>query len=134
MEQQHPILLFDGVCNFCDNYVQFLIKRDKKGIFRFAPIQSKTGQALLKKHDFPTDKISTVVLIEEGKLFTKSTVGLRIFKKLGGLWILFYPLIIIPSAIRDVVYDYIAKNRYKWFGEKDSCMMPSPEVRSRFLE
>ncbi len=131
---EHPILLFDGVCNFCDNYVQFLIKHDKKGTYRFAPIQSPIGQRLLQQNNFPTDKISTVVLLEGGKLYTKSTVGLRIFKELGGLWSLLYPFILIPKPIRDIVYDFLAKNRYKWFGEKEACMIPPPEVRSRFLE
>lgn len=133
LSETNPILLFDGVCNMCDGFVQFIMKRDKPGKFRFAPLQSEAGQQLLQHFDLSPDKIDSVVLIDNGKSYIKSTAALRAGKKLGGLWSLPYVLVIIPTFIRNTVYDFIARNRYKWFGEKDACMIPSPEVRSRFL-
>ena len=133
LSETHPILLFDGVCNMCDGFVQFIMKRDKPGKFRFAPLQSEAGQQLLQHFDLTSDKIDSVVLIDNGKSYIKSTAALRAGKKLGGLWGLPYILIIVPASIRNAGYDFIARNRYKWFGEKDACMIPTPEVRSRFL-
>ncbi len=130
---QHPILLFDGVCNLCDGFVQFIMKRDKKAAFRFAPLQSEAGSLLLEHFDLKSGEVDSVVLIENGVANIRSTAALRAGKRLGGLWILPYAFMVIPPFIRDAVYKFIANNRYKWFGKKDSCMIPSPEVRSRFL-
>ena len=127
------IILFDGDCNFCDSSVQFIIKRDPAAHFLFTSLQSEKGLELTKKYAIPED-VDSLVLIENGKAFTKSSAALRIAKKLDGLWHLLFLFILVPRKIRDGVYDYVAKNRYKWFGKKeDACMLPSPEQRKRFI-
>lgn len=126
------LILFDGDCNFCDRSVQFIIARDPKGHFKFASLQSNISKNRLRNFDIPKD-LDTMVLIEDNKCYIKSTAALRICKQLKGLWKLFYIFVIIPRPIRDVFYEFIAKNRYKWFGRKKSCELPSPEVRKRFL-
>ena len=127
------IILFDGDCNFCDANVQFIIKRDPYAHFHFTSLQSDKGQELIKKHAIPAD-VDSLVLIENNKAYTRSTAALHIAKKLDGLWHLLFLFILIPSPIRDGVYNYIAKNRYSWFGKKESsCALPSPEMRKRFL-
>jgi predicted DCC family thiol-disulfide oxidoreductase YuxK len=131
MPNQPAIILFDGVCNFCNSSVNFVIKRDKKAYFKFAPLQSELAEKLLGK---PISEMpDSVVLIENNKVHYKSTAALMIAKKLDGLWPIFYLLIIIPRPIRDWVYNLIAKNRYKIFGKKDSCMIPDPAIKARFL-
>ena len=124
------IVLFDGICNFCDASVQFIMKRDG-GAFRFASLQSDIGQELVAR--FGLQEVDSVVLIEDEKAYTKSTAALRIAKKLGRLWPACYIAVIIPKPLRDKVYDWIAKNRYRWFGKKDVCMLPSEKDRARFL-
>ena len=127
------IILFDGDCNFCDTSVQFIIKRDPAAHFNFTSLQSEVGQELVKQHTIPSD-VDSLVLIENGKAFTKSSAALHIAKKLDGLWHLFFLFILVPRPIRDSVYDFVARNRYKWFGKKeDACALPSPEIRKRFL-
>lgn len=126
------IVLFDGECNLCDRTVQFIIKRDKKEIFRFASIQSRIGQSLLNKLEVPND-INSFILIDENKSYTKSTAALRVCKELRGVWKLLYIFIFIPRPLRDMLYTLIAKNRYKWFGKKDNCILPTPEMKNRFL-
>jgi len=133
LSNQHPIILFDGVCNLCDGFVQFVMKRDKKGAFRFASLQSDTGRALLRHFDLDETALDTVVLIENGQFYTKSTAPLKTAKRISGVWVLSYVFIVLPKPIRDWCYDFIARNRYRLFGEKESCMMPTSEVRSRFL-
>lgn len=127
------IVLFDGVCNFCDSSVQFIIKRDPDGKFKFMPLQSEKGRQLLAANGYSTTVFDSMILSENGKLYRKSTAALRIAKELSGAWPLLYAFILVPPFIRNVVYDFIAKRRYKWFGEKDACMIPSPEIRSRFI-
>ncbi|MGP1908592.1 thiol-disulfide oxidoreductase DCC family protein [Metabacillus sp. JX24] len=127
------ILLFDGVCNFCDGTVQFVLKHDKKEAFSFASLQSEAGQSLLRKHGLPLEDYDSFVYLDEGKVHTKSTAALRVLKELGGIYKAMYLLIAVPKPIRDAVYMMIAKNRYKWFGKKDACTLPSKEVRKRFL-
>lgn len=127
------ILLFDGVCNFCDGTVQFVLKHDKKEAFSFASLQSEAGQSLLRKHGLPLEDYDSFVYLDEGKVHTKSTAALRVLKELGGIYRALYLLIAVPKPIRDAVYMMIAKNRYKWFGKKDACTLPSKEVRKRFL-
>jgi predicted DCC family thiol-disulfide oxidoreductase YuxK len=129
-----PILLFDGVCNLCNGFVQFLIKRDPEGIFRFASLQSEAGKELLEQFGIPQDEINTVVMVDEGKAYTHSDVALRVAKKLGGAWPLLGVFAVIPKPLRDAVYNWIARNRYAWFGKRESCMIPTPELRERFLE
>jgi len=125
------IILFDGVCNFCDSSVNFIIEHDKKDYFRFTPLQSEIGQELVKK--FSLSAIDSVILVENDKAYAHSTAALKIAKRLGGIWSLLYAFIIIPKPIRDFFYKLFAKNRYKFFGKKDECMIPSPEVRAKFL-
>jgi predicted DCC family thiol-disulfide oxidoreductase YuxK len=129
----HSIILFDGVCNLCNGAVNFVIKRDTGNVFKFTPLQEKQGVLLLKTHAVDTQKLDSIVLIENGNVYIKSSAALRIAKKLSGLWPLFFVLLIIPSFIRDGVYDFIAKNRYKWFGKKEQCMIPTPGFREKFL-
>ncbi|MBT2681203.1 thiol-disulfide oxidoreductase DCC family protein [Bacillus sp. ISL-35] len=128
----NPVILFDGVCNFCDASVQFILERDDKEMFRFASLQSDAGQELLKEYTVPDD-VDSMILIEDGKVYYKSAAALRISRHLKGPWKLLYGLIIVPAPLRNIVYDLIAKNRFKWFGQKDSCMLPPPNVRRRFL-
>jgi predicted DCC family thiol-disulfide oxidoreductase YuxK len=127
------IILFDGVCNFCDSSVQFIIKRDPKGYYKFAPLQGETGRMLLMEFDL-TENLESIVYIEDHQFYKKSNAAINICKNLKGAWRLFVLLRILPTPIRDYFYDIIAKNRYKWFGKKDSCIIPSPEIRSRFLD
>ncbi|MCB0608931.1 MAG: thiol-disulfide oxidoreductase DCC family protein [Lewinellaceae bacterium] len=133
-DQDHPILLFDGVCNLCNGFVQFVIKRDKKAVFRFAALQSDLGKELSATAGLPAHSMDTVVLYENNRFYTHSDVGLRVARRLNGLWPLAYALVIIPKFIRDGIYNWVAKNRYRWFGKRESCMVPTPELRSRFLD
>ena len=129
----NPTILFDGLCNLCQGSVQFILKRDKAERFRFASLQSEAAKRLLQ--DFPEAPrdIGTILLLENGRLYSRSTAALRIAKGLSGLWPLFYGFIILPRWLRDPVYNFIARNRYRWFGKRDSCMIPTPELRDRFL-
>ena len=126
-----PIIFFDGVCNFCNFWVNFILKRDKKRYFRFAPLQGETAAKMLA--GISKDKYDSVILFENEKQYTGSTAVLRISRKLDGGWKLIYALIIIPGIIRDPLYKLIANNRYKLFGKKDACMVPSADVKDRFL-
>lgn len=127
------VILFDGVCNFCNSSVQFIIKRDPRGIYQFTSLQSEVGQKLLKDHEVPVE-LDSFIYIEDEKIYFKSTAALKVFRNLKGLWKLLYIFIIVPRPLRDVVYGVIARNRYKWFGKRDACMIPSPEQRKRFLD
>jgi len=133
MEDNKSLLLFDGVCNLCNSSVQFILLRDKKDRFRFASLQSDYGQNLLREHNLPTESFNSLVLVENDKVYKKSTAALRIARKLKGLWPLLFAFIIIPPFIRNFVYDIIAKNRYRWFGKKEECMLPRPEWKQKFL-
>jgi predicted DCC family thiol-disulfide oxidoreductase YuxK len=133
MIQENPIILFDGVCNLCNSSVQFVLKHDKQKLFRFASLQSEAGQALLKKYHLPETNFNSFVLIKNGKPFLKSTAALMVAKELAGIIKTLYIFIIVPAFIRNAVYNIIAKNRYKWFGKQESCMMPTPDLQSRFL-
>ncbi len=128
-----PILLFDGVCNLCNGLVQFIIKRDPKGHFRFSALQSEAGQSLLMEAGLDPAALNTVVMFDSGQFYTHSNVPLQIAWHLGGLWRVFYVFKLMPKWIRDRIYDWIARNRYKWFGQKESCMIPTPELKQRFL-
>ena len=129
----HPVLLFDGVCNFCNDTVNAIIKLDKKAVFKFAPLQSDIGQHLLQSFEYSGKDLDTVVFICNGRLHTKSDAVLQAFKYLGGTWHLLRIFAIVPRPVRNAVYNFIAKNRYRWFGKKDACMMPTPDVKARFL-
>jgi predicted DCC family thiol-disulfide oxidoreductase YuxK len=127
------IVLFDGVCNLCNAAVQFIIDRDSEGKFVFTSLQSPTGIALLEKFGLSTTDFDTFVLIENNSVFTKSTAALKVARQLDGLWKLTYIFIVVPAFIRDAVYGFIAKNRYRWFGKEDNCRIPTPELKQRFL-
>lgn len=127
------ILLFDGVCNFCNGSVNFIIERDKTGYFKFAPLQSEIGQKLLDEHKIDKENTDSVILIEDEKAYTHSTAALRVARKLDGFWKYFYAFVIVPSPVRDFFYKLFAKYRYKLFGKQDACMLPTAEIRARFL-
>lgn len=129
-----PVILFDGVCNLCNQSVQFIIKRDSAGVFKFASLQGETGQLLLKEHGFPADDLNSFVLVENGLIYTKSTAALRVCGQLPGLWKILAVLRIVPAFLRDGVYEFVARNRYKWFGKTESCMLPRREWKQRFLD
>lgn len=131
---EEKIILFDGICNLCSGMVNFTIKRDPQAKFKFASLQSDAGQALLKKFELPLDDFNSFVYIVGNKYFRKSSAGLRVFKELNGLWRCLFIFIIVPPFIRDLVYNLISKNRYRMFGKKETCMMPTPDVMKRFLE
>lgn len=128
-----PIILFDGVCNFCNSAVNFVIKRNAKANILFAPMQSEAGQKILKQYELPADDMQSFVFIDNGKAYQRSTAALKVCRYLRGLWPLCYGLIIVPRVIRDSAYNWVAKNRYKWFGVRQECMIPSPELKQRFL-
>lgn len=132
-DSNKSIILFDGVCNLCNNSIIFIIKRDPKDTFRFAPLQEGKGAELIAKHNIDTSRTDSIILIENGKVYVKSTAALRVARKLKGAWPLLYGFIIIPTFIRNWVYDFIARNRYKWYGKKESCMIPTPELKAKFL-
>jgi predicted DCC family thiol-disulfide oxidoreductase YuxK len=134
INQNKSIILFDGVCNLCNASVIFIIKRDKKDIFRFATLQSDFGQKVCKRFSIDTVKEESVLLYQNDRLFTHSTASLKISKKLSGLWPIFYVLIIIPIFIRDFAYNLIARNRYKWFGKREKCMIPTTELKHKFID
>jgi predicted DCC family thiol-disulfide oxidoreductase YuxK len=138
------VVLFDGVCNFCDASVNFVIEHDTAGYFKFAPLQSDAGKQLAEEHGLSSEVIDTepvddlipidsVILIEDGRAYTHSTAALRIARHLGAPWSWLYVLIIVPAPVRDFFYRLFAKYRYRVFGRKDKCMLPSPEIRARFL-
>jgi predicted DCC family thiol-disulfide oxidoreductase YuxK len=127
------IILFDGVCNLCNSLVQFIIKRDPNKRFHFASMQSAIGEELMLNSYGEVD-MDSFVYIEGDRSYRKSSAALRVCKHLNGAWKLFYIFLIIPTPLRDYFYDLIAKNRYKWFGKKESCMMPTTELKDRFLK
>ena len=128
-----PVILFDGVCNFCNGAVNFVIKRDKKVKLKFSTLQSDSAAQLLGKFNLSAIDLNSFVLVENNKAYTRSTAALKVFRYLDGLWPLMYGFIIVPEFLRDAVYKLIAKNRYRWFGIRKECMIPTPETRSRFL-
>ncbi|TAI48894.1 thiol-disulfide oxidoreductase DCC family protein [Flagellimonas allohymeniacidonis] len=134
MEKDKKVILFDGVCNLCNGAIQFIIKRDKKDVFRYAALQSEIGKELIQERSIDTTKVDSIILIEPGvAYFTKSDAALRIAQDFGGLWKGLALFTWIPKVFRDAIYDLIARNRYKWFGRKDACMIPTPELQAKFL-
>ena len=128
------IILFDGVCNLCNGFVRFIIKRDPKGKFKFGSLQGKPAKELLENENRASDRMDSVVFISNGLIRQKSTAVLHILREMGGLWKLLYALIIVPKFIRDEVYDFVAANRYKLFGKREECMIPTAELQDRFLD
>ena len=127
------IVLYDGVCGMCNRLVQMIVRRDRRGRFRFAALQGETGQALLRRHGLPTDDFDTAVLVEGGRAYLRSRAILRIVGGLGGVGRLAAPFALLPAPLLDFFYDRVANNRYRVFGRSDACMLPPPEMRARFL-
>ncbi len=132
--RSNPVILFDGVCNFCNSSVNFIIDRDKNMIFRFASLQSEAGQQLLMEAGAGMEEFDSVVLVYEGRIHIKSSAAIKIASMLPFPWPIVSVFRIIPARLRDFVYDYIARNRYKWFGKRDACRIPDAETRARFIE
>jgi predicted DCC family thiol-disulfide oxidoreductase YuxK len=129
----HPVLLFDGVCNLCNASVQWVLLRDHKALFRFAALQSREGQALLQAHGLAGTALDSVVLCTPEKAYTHSDAALEVLRRLGGGWQLLAVLRFLPAGLRNRVYRWVARNRYRWFGKRESCLLPRPEWKSRFL-
>ncbi len=133
LPDDHPIVLFDGVCNFCEASIQFIIKRDTDAVFRFASLQGEQGRAIALKHGVDPDIVITLMLLEEGTLYNKSCASLRIARHLRFPWNLARVFLILPKWMRDPFYMLVSKNRYRIAGKKEECMVPGPELRERFL-
>ena len=131
--QKESIVLFDGVCNFCNGSVNFIIKHDSRERFKFAALQSEIGQKLLCQHGLNENDLDSVVLVEDGQIFTRTTAALKTAGHLDGLWSWAAVFLVVPRPVRDVFYRLFAKNRYRLFGRTEACMMPTPELRHRFL-
>lgn len=130
---KHQVILFDGVCNFCNFWIDFVIKGDKKDLFRFAALQSETGEKYLKQFGLSNTDFDTFILIDQEEYFTKSTAALKITKELKSWLKFFYPLIFLPQFLRDFIYDLVAKSRYKIFGKRDVCRIPTEEEKKKFI-
>ncbi len=133
MSRQKSVILFDGVCNLCNTSVDFVLKRDKKNQFLVGALQGDEGKKLLSNFDANPEYLDSLVLIEGEQIYFRSTAALRIAKSLPGLWPLLYGLIVLPPFMRDGIYDWIGKNRYRWFGKKETCRLPTPEEKAKFL-
>lgn len=129
----NPVILFDGVCNLCNQSVQFVIRHDPGSKFRFAALQSDFGQKVLREHQMENQELVSVVLLTGDRVYERSRAALEIARRLNGLWPLFYGFVIVPPFLRDLVYDWIARNRYRWFGRRDECMIPTPDLKARFI-
>lgn len=129
----HKIILFDGVCNLCNSSIQKVIENDEKNIFKFASLQSDFGQEFLKKNSFNQDEFNSMILIDGEKFYTQSDAALRIGKELKGIYKISKYLLCTPKFIRNTVYNFISKNRYNWFGKKESCWLPTPELKQKFI-
>ena len=127
------ILLFDGVCNLCNASVQWILKRDPNGQFRFAALQSEVGQQFLRKHGLAAKDFDTAVVVVGEQIFLRSDAALEIVRRLGGFWRILYVFKIIPRPLRNAIYNLVARNRYRWFGHREECMLPRPEWKERFL-
>lgn len=134
IDSNRPVVLFDGVCNLCNFFVNFIIDHDRKNHFLFGSLQSKEAKHILLKHSHDSDQLKTVVFVDAGVMYMRSTAALRVLKKLGLPWSIFFVFIVVPKSFRDWIYDWISRNRYSWFGKRDTCRMPTPELRQRFLD
>jgi predicted DCC family thiol-disulfide oxidoreductase YuxK len=130
----HITVLFDGICNLCNGTVQFVIKRDRAAIFRFASLQSDYAQRLLRQVNLPANQLYSVIVFEDGVAYQKSDAALRIARHLSGFWRWLYIFRFVPKFIRDGLYNFIATNRYRFFGKQDHCMIPTPELKARFVD
>lgn len=135
LPKEKNLILFDGVCNLCNSSVLYVIKRDKKNKFMFTPLQGETGKQIIKKFNIDTSHIDSIILYNPEKgVYYKSTAALKVASQLGFPTKLMAIFLIVPNFIRNWVYDFIAKNRYKWYGKQDACMIPTPELKSKFLD
>lgn len=135
LPENKKIILFDGVCNLCNNAVNFVIKHDKKDVFRFASLQSELGKKLVAERGLDPNDLDSIVLIEPGvAYYRKSTAALEISRDLSGGYSLLKHFLFIPEGLRDSIYNYVANHRYKWYGKKESCMIPTPELKAKFLD
>lgn len=130
----NPIIFFDGYCNLCSSSVQFIIQRDPHQQFRFASLQSNFAKKILPQFNISITHSNTVILLHNGNIYTRSTAALKIAKKLTGAWSYMYAFIIVPTFIRDFFYNFIAKNRYSWFGKKEACWIPTTALKALFIE
>ncbi len=134
MSDNQPVLLFDGECNLCNGLVQFIITHDKKKLFYFATLQSEIGKNALSNATKSNTKVpESLILLYKGRFFVKSSAAIHTAKLLGGFWQLFFAAILVPAFLRDGVYNFISRNRYKWFGKQNECIIPTPELKERFL-
>jgi len=133
MSQSKSIVFFDGICNLCNASIDFIIKRDHHNKFLVGALQDSVSKEILSKHQVKADYLDSLVLFDNGKIFYKSTAALKIARNLSGAWPIFYPLIFLPKSLRDPAYDFIGKNRYRWFGKKSTCRIPTPEEKAKFL-
>lgn len=133
-EIKQPVILFDGVCNLCNGAVQYVIKHDAEKQFLFASLQSQFGQQVLEEYHLSNTTFNSFILLRNGKIYQKSTAAILVAKQLQGAINWLYLCRVIPAFMRDGVYNIIAKNRYKWFGKQDACWLPTPELKSRFLD
>lgn len=133
IQQQHKIILFDGVCNLCNTSINFVIRKDKKDCFRFAALQSDIGKEYTTKFNINSTETDSIILIDQEKVYVKSTAALQISKSLSGAYPLLFGFIIVPNFIRNWVYDFVARNRYNWYGKREVCMIPTPELKAKFL-
>lgn len=129
-----PVVFFDGVCNLCNSTVQFIIRHDRNRIFLFCSLQSKKTEEIFNKLNFNFSKPETIILLDRNKLYSGSTAILKILRKMNCPYQIFFILIIIPKPFREIVYRYIAKRRYKWFGKRENCMLPDDELKNRFID
>ena len=135
MKPDKQIILFDGICNLCNRFVQWVIKRDKTDTFRFAPIQGEIGMQLMKERKLDPEKMDSIILIHpDNSHYIKSTAALKVGISFGGIYRVLYLFWIIPVFLRDKIYDWVARNRYAWYGKRDKCMVPTPELKAKFLE
>ena len=135
LPKDKKIVLFDGVCNLCNSAVTFIIEHDKKDVFRFASLQSEIGRKLVEERGMDPEELDSIVLIDPGvAYYRKSTAALEISRELSGGYSLLKNFLFIPESLRDGIYNFVANNRYKWYGKKESCMIPTPELKSKFLD
>lgn len=135
LPQDKKIVLFDGVCNLCNNAVIFIIEHDKKDVFRFASLQSEIGEKLVEDRGMDPEELHSIVLIDPGvAYYRKSTAALEISRELSGGYSLLKNFLFLPESLRDGIYNFVANNRYKWYGKKENCMIPTPELKSKFLD
>ncbi len=132
--ESHAVILFDGVCNFCNFWVKFIIRRDPRGRFKFASLQSETGKKLKEKYGIEEEKTDSVILIEDGRHYVMSSAVLRISRQLTGLYKIGYLFLLVPKPVRDALYRAVADRRYRWFGKRETCMIPTPDIRDRFIQ